>query len=242
MKALSIVLLASLVLAGCGVSTPVPVFAPVPTPIPAATPVTETEVLPAICGNGLVFTFGEDVELGRTEDYIATLEVGDSILSGYRISLLLADGNVFNPAGGELPEKGESRRATWGPYVDLTIANCGRIFHYEVSKLAGAEARPVEDSTCIPKGYNPEGLKPWPFADFVSVFAQGDVEVFLTSASDADMYLARVREKDVEEAVVVKRPHEGEVSQASIDVPGGSVTVEVKSCSGNYFYKTTFDR
>lgn len=232
MKALSIVLLvASLVLAGCGGSSPIPVFAPA---------ATETEVLPAICGNGLVFTFNEVVELGRTEDYIAYLEANDSVLTGYRLTLLLADGNVFNPAGGGLPEKDESRQVTWGPYVDLTIANCGQIFHYEV-KLAGAEAKPVEDPACIPEGYEPDGLKPWPFADFVLVFGHDGDQVFLTSASDADMYLARVRGEDIVEVVVVERPREGETSRASIAVSGGILTVEVKSCSANYFFRATFD-
>lgn len=240
MKTLSIVLLiTSLILAGCGTATPVPIFAPA-TPTPPAneeTPI--AQIGNPICENALVFTFGQIVKLGATEDYIATLEVGDSILSGYRLSLFLADGEVLMPAGGELPEKGESHRVTWGPYVDITIVNCGRTFHYEVTKLAGAGAKPVEDPTCVPEGYSPDGLKPWPFADFVAVFAGGGVEVFLAAASDADMYLVRVRGETTEEVVAVLRPSESQVSWASIAVPGGTVAVEVISCSGNYFFRAT---
>lgn len=212
---------------------------------PVSTVLVATEE-PAVCGSdGQIFMLGDYVSLGTDPggDYSAFLDVGkSSFLRPYNLIVVPKDGAEILLAGGSLPKSGEAITVAWGPYLEVEVENCGLFYHYKVVKLLGAVAKPVSDPSCIPADYSRDGLKPWPFASHRTVWSEGKDEVILASDSDPKMYLVTLQDGSLAETVAFRRPLKGEVTTGTIDVGGGKVSVEVKNCDGNYFFRAEYQK
>lgn len=196
----------------------------------AATP--EVVSSASICSNGVEFTPGDKIDLGKTTEFSAALDTHDGHFEdSATLTIFLPDGE-FSPSGSILSQDGETTSLMWGEWAVVSVKNCSGKYFY-LSELT-EPAEPVRDAVCGAGFGGP--AKRFPFFDQILLFrpVSGE-EVWLYTGIGSPVLIGRGIDGSMT-SVEVERPNAGQTTISYIPTETGVLEVAVKNCDKILYY------